>query len=224
MKEAFNITPINWSYDNKDKWVCPNHQSQSPININISETVPMSDQGSIALSYHKTIDAVIDTGVSIQGFAKGTAEINQRLFSLSQFHFHAHSEHTIENKHYPLELHFVHESQNGTLAVLAVLFHIEKTNPALTPLLLSIGKTKGPIPVNLYKLLPSSFDYYHYLGSLTTPPLTENVEWYIFKESVGISQNQLDHILNYHNHNYRPTQPLNGRQVLEKTFNRPSHS
>ncbi|MNP24781.1 Carbonic anhydrase precursor [compost metagenome] len=69
--------------------------------------------------------------------------------------------------------------------------------------------------LDLSLLIPAKLNYYHYLGSLTTPPLTENVEWYVLKDPVEISHEQLNDFYKYYDNNYRETQQLNGRQVFE---------
>ncbi|MNI75377.1 Carbonic anhydrase precursor [compost metagenome] len=69
--------------------------------------------------------------------------------------------------------------------------------------------------LDLSLLIPPKLNYYHYLGSLTTPPLTENVEWYVLKDPVEISHEQLKEFYKYYDNNYRETQQLNGRQVFQ---------
>ncbi|MDU5950016.1 MAG: carbonic anhydrase family protein, partial [Paenibacillus macerans] len=67
------------------------------------------------------------------------------------------------------------------------------------------------------QLLPAHLSYYHYLGSLTTPPLTENVEWYILTEPVELSQEQLNEFYKYYDNNHRDIQELNDRKVFMKS-------
>ncbi|MBN2895997.1 MAG: carbonic anhydrase family protein [Campylobacterales bacterium] len=84
-------------------------------------------------------------------------------------------------------------------------------NEALDQVLNSVGKA---IDVNMMTLLPHNTNgYYHWFGSLTTPPCTEDVEWYLFKEVPTLSQQQLKRFQKYYNHNYRPVQPLYDRKV-----------
>lgn len=82
-----------------------NHQS--PINIDTTKTEKMTDSGTITLNYATDFEKVVDNGHSIEAEVKGNAEINGRQYNLKQFHFHAPSEHEIDGKHYPLEVHFV---------------------------------------------------------------------------------------------------------------------
>jgi len=218
--KQFNTPILNWDYAHQNDWCCEHSLSQSPINIDTTLVQPMQDNGNLQLSYSRTVDAVFDTGSAIQGMATGTANINNRFFNLQQFHFHTHSEHTIDGQKTEAELHFVHEAQNGRLAVLGVFLVEGKHNSTLQTILDAINKNQAIHHVYLYDLLPKVSDYYHYLGSLTTPPLTENVEWYVFKETVEISAEQIHLLKSYHANNCRHTQPLNGRQVLFKSFNK----
>lgn len=215
---ALNKKTTTWSYKNQENWCCETALLQSPINIKTSDVISMQDAGLIQLSYSHTIDTIVDTGNVIQGFAHGTANINQRFFTLQQFHFHSHSEHLIDGIHTPLEIHFVHESQSGRLAVLGVLAEIGEENETFQKILDNINLSKQIHHINLYDLLPTKSDYYHYLGSLTTPPLTENVEWYLFKQPIQVSLKQLMILRSHHKRNWRKTQPLNGRKVLLKEF------
>jgi len=72
------------------------------------------------------------------------------------------------------------------------------------------------VKVNATDILPSSKDHWHYLGSLTTPPCTQIVEWYLLKEPVSISSKQLKKFHSLYNGNARPVQKLNNRVILQK--------
>lgn len=209
---------VDWHYDDKASWTCPNHQFQSPINIVHSDTKPMNDDGELVLRYRKKIDTMVSTGYCLQGYLKGVASLNSRKFTFQQFHFHSHGEHTIDGKQFPLELHLVHQSDNGKIAVIAVMFDVGEENDTIDDLLNHVNQTNFDNKINLLHLVPKNLDYYHYLGSLTTPPLTENVEWYVLMTPMTLSERQLSRLRLFHKDNYREVQDLNGRQVLNKTF------
>jgi diphthamide synthase (EF-2-diphthine--ammonia ligase) len=69
--------------------------------------------------------------------------------------------------------------------------------------------------LDITPLLPRKLGYYHYLGSLTTPPLTQNVEWYVLKQPVSLSAEQLATLRKHYPRNNRSIQPLNGRPVID---------
>lgn len=109
-------------------------------------------------------------------------------YSLEQFHFHSPSENTINGAHYPLELHMVHAAPDGSLAVVAVLFEATATaaHPALDRLFAQEVLTADagrlpPLEVDLGALTGlgagRSSTFWSWVGSLTTPPCTEDVLW-----------------------------------------------
>jgi carbonic anhydrase len=150
-------------------------------------------------------------------------------FYLKQFHFHwdatdeKGSEHHINLRSFPLELHFVHESKTGELAVLGIIFEISETdNPDLNVLVNAIGYVNlynsSVVTLNIYKMfnleMLNSNGYYRYIGSLTTPPCTEGIIWTVFRKYISISKSQLDKFhVNEIAVNARVVQNLEGRQV-----------
>lgn len=211
----------HFSYDHQEEWEFVSGKMQSPINIDTSKVVDYLGSG-LELNYEQVGTYVDNNGHSIQVGLRGTAEIDDRKFSISQVHFHSPSEHTLDGKHFPLEGHFVHQAQNGRIAVIGVMFNVGRHNEAFQQILdaaklLPQGKSEVKIDhLKLSRVLPYQFSYYHYSGSLTTPPLTENVEWYILIESVTISQEQLKEFHQYYDHNNRDIQELHDRKVFKR--------
>lgn len=72
-----------------------------------------------------------------------------------------------------------------------------------------------PESVTLADLVPEDQDYFHYLGSLTTPSLTENVEWYVRSTPIEASAEQIKEFTDHVSHNNREVQDLDGRTVIE---------
>lgn len=205
----------HFQYDTQESWQQISGKMQSPIDIALSSVEKMNDGGTIKLDYSSKITNTENNGHSIQVTDSGTATINQRIFSLSQFHFHAESEHTIDGKHYPLEAHFVNQAQDGRMAVIAVFFEEGSENKGFQEVLDDVSDGKKTAILDIQSMFPENRSYYHYLGSLTTPPLTENVEWYIFKEPVQASKDQIKKFQRIYEHNNRNTQSLNDRVILE---------
>ena len=54
------------------------------------------------------------------------------------------------------------------------------------------------------------------MGSLTTPPCTQIVQWYVLQNPILISKEQLEHFRELYKANYRPTQAVNNRIILKK--------
>lgn len=209
----------DWNYKDQKSWHREQGTFQSPINIDTNIVENDEEAGPVMPNYKmKKLEYVLDNGHAIKGSVNGNyAIINNRKFELLQFHYHSLSEHQVDGKHYPIEGHFVHIANDGRLAVLGVFYVEGKHNAEFDKLLKNVSKNKKmkkSVDIDLNKLLPVDKSYYHYLGSLTTPPLTENVEWYLFKEKVEISKEQIMRFKKYYNHNYRDVQKLNNRKIL----------
>ena len=150
-----------------------------------------------------------------------------------QFHFHAPSEHTFNGVEYAAEMHLVFKGRTypNELAVIGILFEVDpraKPNKFLESLKLDTLKApEGEVEgintsfKDLYKGLRNHYKY-NYVGSLTTPPCTENVQWFVFAETVKIPQKQadilasffdIDHDLKTHEGNNRNTVEVGSRNV-----------
>ncbi|MHC5229266.1 carbonic anhydrase [Enterococcus sp. LJL99] len=205
-------------YDHQSDWEFSAGKMQSPIDIPTSTAEKMtSDSGAIVLDYSKEITKAENNGHSIQISDSGTAEINGRVFDLTQFHFHAQSEHTVDGKHYPMEAHFVNTAQDGRIAVIGVFFEEGAENKGFQEVLDDVNNEDTNPITDIETMLPTNKSYYHYLGSLTTPPLNENVEWYVMKNPVEVSAEQIETFKKLYSHNNRDTQPLNERVIIEYT-------
>ena len=204
--------PTHWQEFSQ---TCGTGHHQSPINIIPGKTVSMNHQ--YDLTMHENVDSmasIIDNGHSIKVTPKqsGTITLNGEKFKLLQFHFHGKSEHTVDGKRYDMVMHMVHQDpKTKQLAVVAVFFKEGKANPFLDKIINNVG---GEAEIDPQDLLPKdTADYYHYIGSLTTPPCSENVQWYLLKEPVEASKAQIDAFRKYYVDNERPVQELYDRTV-----------
>lgn len=205
----------HFTYTDQKGWKFEAGDSQSPVDIVPAKTEMMKDPGKLKLDYDSSILDEVDNGHSIQVIDKGRATIDGRQFELEQLHFHAKSEHTLAGKHFPIEAHFVHQAQDGRIAVIAIFLEAGKENQAFQTILTNLQTKKKNKDLPLEQLLPTNRSYYHYLGSLTTPPLSENVEWYVMQHPVSISSAQIKAFEKHYKANNRKTQPLHGRKILE---------
>ncbi len=211
----------HWDYDKHGPahWgefseTCSKGKEQSPIDIQNVQTKPLPEKYVLKLDEDRhTIAQVVDNGHSIKITPDkgGDLYIDGEKFQLLQFHYHGLSENTVDGKHFDLEMHMVHQNKDGKLAVIGVFYTEGKNNPALDNILGNVGEKIRIDPVDI---LPADIQhYYHWKGSLTTPPCSENVEWFLMRTPVEASKDQIAALRKYYNHNYRPTQPLNGRAV-----------
>jgi hypothetical protein len=121
-----------------------------------------------------------------------------RPFAIKQFHFHRGSENTIDGLQYALEMHIVHATDHGDLAVLCIFFKQGNEDNAWLNQLgwktnLPPPARLSPIPgqVDLLQALPASLNYVTFPGSLTTPPCTEGVMFFALLQPVPISADQV---------------------------------
>ncbi|MQR01603.1 carbonic anhydrase family protein [Glaciimonas sp. GS1] len=212
-----------FDYADQKAWRIESGESQSPIAI-VTKDLKLAERtadenDAIKLHIASGSADVIDNGHTIQVIPKNsTATIRGRHFTLQQAHWHAPAEHTVDGKRYPLEGHFVFKAEDGRLAVIAV-FYEEGAENAQFDAIANAAQRDKTVPLANFtaeSLLPrSTSTYYHYDGSLTTPPLTENVEWYILAKPAQLSAKDIADFTKSYAHNARDQQPLNERPVLK---------
>lgn len=141
---------------------------------------------------------------------------------LLQLHFHHPSEEKVNGKAYPLVAHLVHRDAGGELAVVAVLLDEGAGNAFVDAVWKHLPAAEGEevapagATVDAGALLPADRGYYTFAGSLTTPPCTEGVTWFVLKTPARISKEEIAAFARRYPNNARPVQPLNGR-VVEAT-------
>jgi carbonic anhydrase len=150
-------------------------------------------------------------------------------YRLQEFHFHRPSEEAINNHRYPMVIHLVHVKDDCPIGrpncVVVITVLVEEGAPtAQTSELLDLLFQRFPppaesnaTPAKLEGLLPEDYKnagYYHYPGSLTTPPCTENITFYVLKTPVKFSADQIrEFATRYPSPNARDIQDLNGRPI-----------
>ena len=221
----------HWAYNGKDgpkKWAtldptyseCKLGHHQSPIDIHHTEK---ADLPSIQFDYHPSPLKVVDNGHTVMvSYAPGSfITVGDHRYQLTQFHFHHPSEEHINGKGFDLVIHLVHSDGSGHLAVVAVLLKPGKANTALQAVWDHLPKEKDKVTVvegmaiNAADLLPANHGYYTFEGSLTTPPCTEPVTWFVLKTPEEISGGEVEVFAKLYPHDARPVQKLEGRVVRE---------
>ena len=145
-------------------------------------------------------------------------DIEGTRYDLVQFHFHIPSEHTFNGQFSAMEMHIVHESPGGRFAVIGVMINEGRNNDILDLVWDHLPPDEGPwktigININVFDLLPPEKQAYLYNGSLTTPPCSEEVIWFIMNNPIEISKNQIKAFKQIFNSNNRPVQLLRNRKV-----------
>lgn len=211
--------PLHWGQLDPSFAACAEGQSQSPIDLTAAAN---EDLPNISFHYQPSAVRILNNGHTVQvNYDPGSyMEINGQRYDLTQFHFHAPSEHAINGKLLAAELHLVHKSVGGQLAVVGVLLREGKENAAYKPVWDNLPAQQSPqtdagVKVNAANLLPVNQTTYRYSGSLTTPPCTEGVSWFVMTEPVDLSAGQIAAFEKIFEGNNRPLQPLNERKLIK---------
>jgi carbonic anhydrase len=219
----------HWSYEGPqgpEKWgdlepanrVCSVGGQQSPVDVVDTISAKLTP---IKPNWARRADTIVNNGHTIQlNFAEGsklTAPGGE--YKLVQCHFHRPSEHLVNGKTYPMEVHFVHANAAGGLAVVGVLMENGKPNAMFNKIVSTMPAKEGPpvkadAAINPNGLLPSKLTYYRYPGSLTTPPCSETVDWLLLTEPIQVAAADVEAFSKLYARNARPPQKSNRRFVL----------
>ena len=213
--------PTKWAKLDKSFAVCGSGTLQSPIDIPDAHA-RKGDLPPLLFNYKPSPLKIIDDGHTIQvdNASDSWVSIEGKRYELVAFHFHKPSEHKISGKGQEMEVQLVHKDKDGKLAIIAVLLDQGKENPLIKTLWSNLPQTKDKenvvpdVKINPFGLLPQNKDYYTFKGSLTTPPCTEDVAWYVLKNPAEISADQVARFGRIYPANARPVQPLNDRDIL----------
>jgi carbonic anhydrase len=212
--------PSHWGDLSAQFAPCKTGHRQSPIDI---EATQKADLPAIQFDYKDTPLHIIDNGHTIMiNYAPGSSiRVGDKRYELKQFHFHRPSEERINGKRYEMVVHLVHVAQDGSTAVVAVLLQQGGDNALIDELWQDVPREKNKeelldkVQVNVSTLLPADRGYYTFSGSLTTPPCTENVTWYVLKHPVTLSAAEIMEYSKLYRDDARPTQPRYARVVRE---------
>ena len=238
------------AWESVSVWDCDG-TSQSPIDIDTDDLNTNNSLIDLSLTnFDQSFSGnFTNTGHTVQFTPDSnldTAVIENHLgtYELQQFHFHwgststQGSEHTVDGGMYSGELHFVTRKTTGdatdddAYTVMSVLLESDSSLSVTGSWLElynniptdyeDINSVSG---LDVTEFLPTSMNYYHYEGSLTTPACSEVVQWFVLKNPVSVPSAFLEALRTTVNDedgdtltkNYRETQDLNGREVMIKT-------
>ena len=212
--------PAKWGSLDKGFAPCKLGTTQSPIDIPDADA-RKGDLPALLFNYKPSPLRIIDNGHTIQiNYAPGSfVSIAGKQYELVQFHFHKPSEEKISGKGHDMDAHLVHQDKDGKLAVIAVLLDEGKENALIKTLWSNLPQAKAKeivvdtVKINALGLLPENKAYYTYAGSLTTPPCSENVTWFVLKTPVPISGDEIARFARGYPMNARPLQPVNARDI-----------
>lgn len=220
---------FQWSYANTAEWASRfpdcDGKEQSPIEIYGATASPQ-----VALRLDHTaalVTAVINNGhalqINIPPVPPQFAEFNGKRYSLKQLHFHAPSEHTRHGVQADAEAHLVHVADDGSLLVVGVLLRAVPRSTsrarALAALLVqnappAEGENEITLVVDPRDILPVTPNLFHYTGSLTTPPCTESVKWFVMEAMAEVDPALIANLIALFGQTARPTQAIGDRVIF----------
>jgi len=189
---SYNVTsgPLTWHNLNTTNFLCGNGTHQSPILLD--STSALAPSGTIKLIIPEASNVEFENlGTNVEVVMNGTLEVANSTWRLAQFHFHTPSEHRVDLKHFDSEMHMVFSAADGSKKIAVLAFFIEVASWDTTPLLENIfahlGEIRTPGTTTMvpkvdfprFQEQTNKLKYFQYKGSLTTPPCSEGVAWFL---------------------------------------------
>lgn len=223
VEDTTQVVPMKYPYAE-----CGVGKHQSPIDLAVTPINSSKPLSRLQTVYDVDTPSFFNTGHAVQVNTSenytGALKIGEESFPLIQFHFHEPSEHVVAGRNFPAELHFVHVNEDGRIIVLGVAIDVGNEHPVIQTILDNMPPDEGQenattgIQLNPTQLLPAldpaNLEYYTLAGSLTTPPCSEGVQWYLLPQTITISAAQLDQLKTFYTSNARAAQEVNGRALL----------
>jgi len=239
----------DWNYANTSCWatqfpICSAGRYQSPIDINTSLVSQVGRDYFPGRAGWHPISAlrVANTGRSLGVNNEQMGYVMQlglngmpKYYQVSQFNLHMPSEHTINGRQYAAELSVAHKNQLS-------VYQLDTADVLMTSFLFNVGTVRNPLldqllgqapilpgqwaqsqtPIDLLRSLGPALEgnFYRYNGSLTTPPCSQVVKWFIFETALNMSQDQwVSFKAMFPNPtNNRPIQAFNNRSLAKNSF------
>lgn len=210
-------SPLNWHYlDPLKNAACASGRHQSPIDI-ITKDIGYTSPGSLRIDIPNANTSTFENvGSGLEVIAQGSLILRSKQYQLKQFHFHTPSEHRINGEYFPMEVHFVFQTGSmyssitpfilmcstdytkDETTVVGFLFQITENQTSFTPFdsifdhcgeIAEPGTSTNTGPINFHALSEhlERNTVYNYTGSLTTPPCTEQVQWFVSQQPLSLS-------------------------------------
>jgi len=195
--------------------MCQNSGDQSPIDIATAGVIS-AEAGLKDLEFSSNSEsAVVETQTTSSTWqviwpenSSEKAKIiwADKEYILRHFHYHSPSENKIDGQFFDLEVQHIHRSIDGQLLVVTVLLNVGSPNTYLgsfwdkfptfpknitSTTVLPVSRRDVTVLEPYGNFLPADKSYYHWMGSLTEPPCTNNTLWVLMKHALQLSQEQL---------------------------------
>jgi carbonic anhydrase len=221
----------NWTYEGKTgplvwgkldpSWqACGKGHEQSPLDIRGAHL----DKSLQPIEFHYVAGPITlennGRGIVAHVDPGGTIVAGGIRYQLVDIDFHHPAEHSIKGKLSDMEVDLIHRSDDGKVAIIAVLLNQDRGFPNATlstlwaHLPVRTGSTERVTDmVSAGGFLPTDRGYWTYTGSEVTPPCSEGVRWFIFEQDLSMSRGQLQAFTRLFKLNTRPIQDPHGRHI-----------
>ena len=211
--------PENWGKIRPEYALCSSGLRQSPIDIRDGFAV---DLEAIHFAYKPSPFKVVDGGKNLLVMSYGSSlSLLGKNYVLTQILFHRPAEMTVAGKVFDMDVQLFHRGEDGKRVIVSIPLERGAENPVIQTVLNNLplersGEVEPPMQsLDIERLLPDNRAYHAFMGSLTTPPCTEDVLWLVLKSSQPISLEQLAIFQRLYPPNARPVQPVGGRIIKE---------
>ncbi|MBL4640045.1 MAG: carbonic anhydrase family protein [Kordiimonadaceae bacterium] len=216
-----NNGPNKWHEISSSNSLCRVGKQQSPIDIEGTDPAVMHrlrPQYGLTPVHMKNMH----TSITMPYVKDSLLLVGGKIFELESFTFHTPAEHTVAGKRMPMSIQFMHHAINGEKAIVEVFVKEGRTNIAGKELWEHLPLERNQVMkskktlINARDLMPFEQSYYRYMGSMTTPPCSEGINWYVLKTPIEFSKEQIALVKGIvGGENARPTQSRNNRIILD---------
>ena len=219
-----------WTYRDQDRWgdldpdygLCKTGREQSPIDIRRATPAKLPPLQFVWTT--APMRPVINNRYTVRiNYRPGNGNwliVGDKRYELVQFHFHHPAEDKMDGRSYPMETHLMYKGADGSVVGVTVFNPAGRANAPVQTVFDHAPMTEGLEPVHgveftAESLVPSDRvrRYDTYMGSVSAPPCTEGVRWYLLTDTVSLSPRQIAWFAKLWPNDDRKVQPLNGRVV-----------
>jgi carbonic anhydrase len=213
--------PEQWGALSSDYAACANGQEQSPVELISPRTLKVPCEP-LRFRYRSSSLFVANEGSALRiGYDRGSFLVVSGLsYELVEVRIHVPAEHRIDGRVADAELQLIHGNNRGDIAILSVPIRAgHRSNTIFSRIVEIAPANKGEkayrrnVGINAMFLLPGRKDYFNYRGSLTRPPCTEGVHWYVLRTPLEVDQGDMDRLKNLVGGSARPVQAIGTREV-----------
>lgn len=217
--------PSGWGALAPEFVACGNGKRQSPVPIS-TETATFVSCEPLRFRYRSSALYLVNDGNALRlGYDRGSFVVISGLsYELVEVRFHVPAEHAIDGHLGDAEVQLIHINNRGDIAIVsAPLIAGRRSNQTLARILEHAPATPGEsyygrnVGINPLFLLPGRKDYFAYDGSLTRPPCTEGVHWYVLATPMEVGADEIEGLARVTGNNARPLQSLLDRPVQKNT-------